>query len=258
MPSIRLPARAAALTVVLVVLAAACGDDDSGGLRAGFNEPADGAAVAGGVDVVMTAEGITIEAAGETRDGAGHFHVVADDGCVEPGTAVARDADHIHFGGGQSEGTIYLSPGTHELCLQVGDGAHVALDATDTITVQVGIADRDGWCAAAGEVDELFNATDNSDDEFAVKQVAYEHIGRLLAQLEDGLDHVDAAGRQAVATSIGFAASLTDALVAAADEQDAERRVEPIFGGRRRGGDRGRCAMDPRELRDRHRCLTVR
>jgi hypothetical protein len=29
----------------------------------------------------------------------------------------ARDADHVHFGGGQSEGTIYLEPGVHELCL---------------------------------------------------------------------------------------------------------------------------------------------
>lgn len=226
---IRMPARAAVLTVALVVLAPACGDDDGSEVSVAFGEPVAGATVAGGVAVAMTADGITIEEAGEVREDAGHFHVVADDGCVEPGADIARDADHIHFGGGQSEGTVYLSPGTHDLCLQAGDGAHVALDATDTVTITVGISDRDEWCAVIAEVDELFDATDNSDDDFPVKQIAYANIDRLLAQLEDGLDQVDTSARQAVATSIGFAASITDALVGATDEQDAERRVEPLF-----------------------------
>lgn len=48
-----------------------------------------------------------------------------------------RDTDYVHFGRGQSDGTVYLEAGTHELCLQVGDGTHVALDVTDTVTVEV-------------------------------------------------------------------------------------------------------------------------
>jgi hypothetical protein len=228
MSSIWLSVRAAAIAVVVVVLAAACGDGDDGASVA-FSDPADGAAVAGGVDVTMTAAGVTIEEAGEVREDAGHFHVIADAGCVEPGAAVSRGADHLHFGGGQSEGTIYLNPGSHDLCLQVGDGAHVALDATDTITVEVGIDDRDDWCAVVDEVDELFDATDNSSEEFAAKQVSYENIGRLLAQLEDGLDQVDAAARQAVATSVGWAVGITDAMVTATDAQDAERLLESAF-----------------------------
>ncbi len=226
----RMPARAAALAVVLV-LAAACGDDDNSA-RVAFSGPADRAAIAGGVDATMTAEGIAIEEAGEVRDGAGHFHIVTDAECVRPGAVIARDADHLHFGGGQSEGTIYLTPGTHKLCLQVGDGAHVALDATDTdtITVNVGINDRDDWCAVVGEVDELITATDNSSEkEFAVKQVGYENTGRLLAQLKGGIDQVDASARQAVTANLDRATSITEAWVTATDAQDVERRLEPIF-----------------------------
>lgn len=48
---------------------------------------------------------------GEECGGAG------DAGEVHQVPSEARDADHVHFGGGQSEGTIYLEPGVHELCL---------------------------------------------------------------------------------------------------------------------------------------------
>ena len=127
-----------------------------------FSKPADGAHIAGGVLVEMAADGITIEPAGEVHEGAGHFHVIADDGCVDPGAAVPKDADHIHFGKAQTSGTIYLGPGEHELCLQTGDGAHVALEPTDRITVDVGVRDRDEWCAVTKEVDDLFLTADTA------------------------------------------------------------------------------------------------
>ncbi len=95
--------------------------------------------------------------------------------------------------------------------------------------MDVGIDELDEWCAVVGEVDELFTTTDNSSDEFPVKQVSYENIGRLLAQLEDGLDLVEDAARPAVATSVDWATRLTDAFVAATDEQDAGRLLEPLF-----------------------------
>lgn len=102
-------------------------------------------------------------------------------------------------------------------------------DGGSTASVDVGISSRDEWCAVVAEVDELFTTTDNSSEEFPVKQVGYEDIGRLLAQLEDGLDHVDASDRQAVATSIAWARSLTDVMTDATDEQEAGRLLEPIF-----------------------------
>jgi hypothetical protein len=222
---------AVAMAVPFVLTAAACsgvqGDDDA---TVSFTAPADGDAVAGGVPVTMTADGITIEEAGEVNDGAGHFHVIADAGCVEAGTAVPRDADHVHLGGGQSEGTIYLEPGTHELCLQVGDGVHVALEPTDTLTVEVGITDRDEWCAVVGEVDELFTDADTGGAEFAVRQVAYEGVRRLMAQLSDAIDQVDVDVRDDVADEIEFGATLATVFLEAQDEQAAARGIEEAFG----------------------------
>lgn len=177
----------------------------------------------------MAAEGITIEEAGEVRVDAGYFHVIADDGCVEPGDAVPRDADHLHFGGGQVEGTVYLEPGSHERCLQAGDGAHIALDATDTVTVEVGITDVDQWCAVVGEVDELIGVADTSEDEFPVCQDAHENIRRLIAQLADAVDFVDADARDDMASVLELNSAAATAYVQADDEAAAARVLEPLF-----------------------------
>lgn len=212
------------------LLAASCGDDDGDGATAALAVPGDGATVFGGVAVEMGADGVTIEAAGEAREGTGHFHVIVDDACIDPGTAVPRDADHVHFGDGQSAGTVYLGPGEHELCLQVADGAHTALDITDTATVTVRVGTRDEWCDVIGDVDVLFTETDNSSEEFAVKQVAYGHLIRLLAQLTDGINLVEADVRDAVATALEQGSFIAGTFAEAADAQAAEEELWETFG----------------------------
>jgi hypothetical protein len=208
---------------------AACGDDDD--VTASFASPSSGADVAGGVDFELAADGITIEEAGEVRDGAGHFHVLADVGCVETGEAIAKDADHVHLGKGQSDGTIYLEPGSHELCVQVGDGEHHALDVRDTIQLTVGIDDQEQWCDVIGEVDTMFDEADNSEDDFLTKQPAYENIRRLITQLHDGLDAVDADARDVVTAAVEGVLQIAQILATAADEADAEAQLTPIFEG---------------------------
>ncbi len=244
MLSSTLRSRALALVSPFVLLLAACGgsDNPTGGSttsssRAGeakstgtvaFGAPANGAAVAGGVGVSMTAQGINIEKAGSVRDGAGHFHVIAGTQCVTPGTAIVSDADHIHVDDGQSNATIYLEPGAHRLCLQVGDGAHFALDATDTVTIDVGIVDHAQWCEVSDEVNELF---DGNDDviEFAKRQVGYENARRLLAQLSDALDQVDADVRSEVANAIDFGRIFATAYIESEDDQGAFAAIEKAF-----------------------------
>jgi Domain of unknown function (DUF4399)/Family of unknown function (DUF6130) len=56
---------------------------------------------------------------------AGHFHILID--------------NHIHYGKGQTEAVLTLSPGKHTLTLQFADGAHRSYGKvlSSTITVNV-------------------------------------------------------------------------------------------------------------------------
>lgn len=121
---------------------AACGDDDdaeaSGEASVSFASPVDGDVVTSPVAVEMSADGVTIEPAGEVNDGAGHFHVMVDEACLDAGETIPGDSEaHLHFGKAQTETEIELEPGEHTLCLQVGDGEHTALGITDTVTFTV-------------------------------------------------------------------------------------------------------------------------
>jgi len=55
------------------------------------------------------------------------------------GTSIPADAQNLHFGKGQTETTVELSPGQHQLTLQFGNGAHQsygdAMSKTITVTV---------------------------------------------------------------------------------------------------------------------------
>lgn len=130
----RARARRAIPFTILVLLLTACGDGTGG---VSFVEPQDGETVSSPVQVRMQSEEIRIEEAGEVREGAGHFHIMVDTDCVEPGETIPEDDQHLHFGDASTETSIELTPGEHTLCLQVGDGRHTALDATDEISVTV-------------------------------------------------------------------------------------------------------------------------
>lgn len=141
--------RAAAAVAALTVLAAACGDtedtaqtattttEEHGAPSVSFTSPADGDAVSNPVIVTFAAEGFIVEPAGDVHDGAGHLHVMVDVPCVAAGESVPKDAQHLHFGKGQLEGSIDLAAGEHTLCLQAADGAHTALDVTREVTFTV-------------------------------------------------------------------------------------------------------------------------
>lgn len=103
-----------------------------------FESPSDGDTVRSPVLLEMSAEGVDLEPAGEVSEGAGHLHVAIDVGCVEAGQTIPTGDSHVHFGAEPlTERTIELEPGERTLCLQLGDGAHVATAATDTITITV-------------------------------------------------------------------------------------------------------------------------
>lgn len=100
----------------------------------------------------------------------------------------------------------------------------------DETAAATGISSLDEWCATVGEVDVKFSAADTEGDEFAARQVVYAEIVGLIGNLEDSLEYVDESSRGDVATSLAFGSSIAGAFVAATDEEDAARLLEPVYG----------------------------
>ena len=133
--------------VALIVLAAACssGTPESsqpgssapaakpaGPPRVFFVEPADGATVKSPVHLRFGSENYMIMAVPEkvetVREGIGHYHLGVDTDCYEPNVEIVKGTPAwIHFGKGESEMDLQLTPGRHTLSLQIGDDKHITL-----------------------------------------------------------------------------------------------------------------------------------
>jgi hypothetical protein len=86
--------------------------------------------------------GMGVAPAGVEKDKTGHHHLLIDTKLSneEAQAPIAMDAQHMHFGGGQTETTLTLPPGQHTLQLVLGDWSHIPfspLVASPIITVTV-------------------------------------------------------------------------------------------------------------------------
>jgi hypothetical protein len=88
----------------------------------------------------MGMEGMKIDTAGPLVSGSGHHHLIIDgaDSLVR-GKVVAKDSVNIHFGKGQTEYELKLSPGKHKLTLQFADGLHRSFGGQMATTVEVNV-----------------------------------------------------------------------------------------------------------------------
>lgn len=103
------------------------------GAKVSFVDLKDGASIEGPlvdgkvkVMIKMAAENILVKPAGQIEAGSGHHHLLIDTESTEKGVVVGQDPQHIHFGKGQTEAEIDLTPGEHTLELQFADGIHRA------------------------------------------------------------------------------------------------------------------------------------
>jgi len=90
-----------------------------------FIAPPDGATVGGEVVVQFGLKGMGVAPAGTALANTGHHHLLIDTGLPALDQPVPADAQHVHFGKGQTETTITLSPGTHTLQLLLADQNHI-------------------------------------------------------------------------------------------------------------------------------------
>ena len=130
-----------ALSILLVGLAGCSTYAKSPAQQVYFIEPANGAVVGNEVKVVMGVRGMEVKPAGTVAENTGHHHLLIDATPLNAGESIpVGSAQHLHFGKGQTETTIKLTPGEHKLTLQFADGAHVSygekMRSTITVTVQ--------------------------------------------------------------------------------------------------------------------------
>jgi hypothetical protein len=103
--------------------------------------PLDGQTVSSPVTVKFGISGIALAPAGDMTPNTGHHHLLVDVELSDPTVPIPSDAQHLHFGKGQTETVLELPPGEHRLQLVLGDANHVPHDppivsAPVTITVQ--------------------------------------------------------------------------------------------------------------------------
>ena len=86
-------------------------------------------------------QGMGVAPARVENDKTGHHHLLVNltelPAMDQP---IPADDNHVHFGGGQTETSIELEPGTHTLQLLVGDHNHIPHDppiVSEMITITV-------------------------------------------------------------------------------------------------------------------------
>jgi hypothetical protein len=103
-------------------------------------EPADGAIVSSPFKVRFGVKGMAVAPAGALTAGTGHHHLLINKAPIEAGATVPADAQHLHFGKGQTETEVTLAPGVYKLTAQFADGYHgsygPAMSQTITVTVK--------------------------------------------------------------------------------------------------------------------------
>ncbi len=109
------------------------------GAKVFFANIQDGDVVTSPLKIEFGVEGMEVEPAGELHQGMGHHHLLINGQPLASGTVVPADSVNIHYGKGQIETEIELTPGEYKLVMQFADGYHQSYgeQMSSTITVMV-------------------------------------------------------------------------------------------------------------------------
>jgi len=102
--------------------------------------PADGETVTSPVTVRFGLNNIGVAPAGVDKGQTGHHHLLINTGLPSLDKPIPSDDQHRHFGGGQTQTTLDLEPGTYTLQLLLGDQNHIPHDPpvkSEPITITV-------------------------------------------------------------------------------------------------------------------------
>lgn len=105
-----------------------------------FIAPQDGGEVTSPVTVSFGLSGMGVAPAGMEKEKTGHHHLIVDAELPDLDKPIPSDANYRHFGGGQTEVVLELSPGQHTVQLLLGDYTHIPHNppiTSDKITITV-------------------------------------------------------------------------------------------------------------------------
>jgi hypothetical protein len=131
-----------ALTISLSVSADEHRKKGVEGARLYIISPANGAKVKSPVTVQFGLSGMGVAPAGVAKEKTGHHHILIDTEAkdVDMNQPLPASEKIKHFGGGQTETKLELSPGKHTLQMIMGDENHVPFDPplmSEKITIKV-------------------------------------------------------------------------------------------------------------------------
>jgi hypothetical protein len=95
------------------------------GAKAEFLDLKDGAVIGPNTTIHFGLHGMGVAPAGTKKPNTGHFHLLIDRNLPLLDQPIPNDENDLHFGAGQTEVELTLSPGPHTLQLLVGDADHV-------------------------------------------------------------------------------------------------------------------------------------
>jgi hypothetical protein len=90
-----------------------------------FISPQDGEIVTSPVTVRFGLRGMGVAPAGLAMENTGHHHLLIDAPPPSFDLPIPADANHVHFGKGQTETRLTLAPGRHTLQLLLADHLHI-------------------------------------------------------------------------------------------------------------------------------------
>ena len=90
-----------------------------------FVDLKDGATLPTKITIHFGLRGMGVAPAGSDRQNSGHHHLLIDTELPPLDQPIPNDFNHLHFGAGQTEADVTLTPGPHTLQLLLGDKDHV-------------------------------------------------------------------------------------------------------------------------------------
>ena len=110
------------------------------GAKVFFKNLKAGQTISSAYKLEMGVEGMKIDTAGPLVSGSGHHHLMIDGpDSLKRGAVVKKDSVNFHFGKGQTEYELKLTPGKHKLTLQLADGIHRSYGGQVSATVEVNV-----------------------------------------------------------------------------------------------------------------------